>query len=72
MAAVEDGRRVLFLAHRRELITQARIAVDEVISSVGRKTIETILTLSAEQVAGARTPGKTSGDIRWHLSLIHH
>jgi putative transposase len=51
-----------------ELITQARIAVDEVISSVGRKTIETILTLSAEQVAGARTPGKTSGDIRWHGS----
>ena len=28
-----------------ELITNARIAVDEVISSIGRKTIETILTL---------------------------
>jgi putative transposase len=51
-----------------ELITQARIAVDEVISSVGRNTIETILRLSAEQVAGARTPGKASGDIRWHGS----
>ena len=51
-----------------ELITQARIAVDEVISSVGRNTIETILRLSAEQVAGARTPGKSSGDIRWHGS----
>ena len=49
-----------------ELITQARIAVDEVISSVGRNTIETILRLSAEQVAGTRTPGKSSGDIRWH------
>lgn len=49
-----------------ELITQARIAVDEVISSVGRKTIETVLLLSAEQVAGARTPGKASGDIRWY------
>ena len=51
-----------------ELITQARVAVDEVISSIGRKTIETILTLSAEHVAGARTPGKISGDIRWHGS----
>jgi transposase-like protein len=51
-----------------ELITEARIAVDEVISSVGRTTIETILTLSAEQVAGARTPGKASGAIRWHGS----
>jgi hypothetical protein len=45
-----------------ELITQARVAVDEVISSIGRKTIETILTLSAEHVAGAQTPGKISGD----------
>src|SRR2546430_4440311 len=38
-----------------ELITEARIAVDEVISSVGRKTIETILMLSAEQIAGAQS-----------------
>lgn len=51
-----------------ELITQARIAVDEVIGSIGRKTIETILMLSAEQIAGARTPGKASGDILWHGS----
>lgn len=51
-----------------ELITQARMAVDEVIDNIGRQTIETILNLSAEQVAGARTPGKSSGDIRWHGS----
>ena len=37
-----------------ELVSQARVAVDEVISSIGRKTIETILTLSAEHVAGSR------------------
>ena len=49
-----------------ELVTQARVAVDEVINSVGRKTLETILLLSAEQIAGERTPGKASGDIRWH------
>jgi putative transposase len=51
-----------------ELITQARLAVDEVIDSIGRQTIETILSLSAEQIAGPRTPGKNSGDIRWHGS----
>jgi transposase-like protein len=51
-----------------ELITQARVAVDEVIGAIGRQTIETILTLSAQEVAGERTPGKASGDIRWHGS----
>ena len=51
-----------------ELITQARVAVDEVIGAVGRQTIETILTLSAQEVAGQRTPGKASGEIRWHGS----
>ena len=51
-----------------ELITQARIAVDEVIGAVGRKTIETVLMLSATEVAGVRTPGKPSGDVRWHGS----
>lgn len=49
-----------------ELVTEARVAVDEVIGCIGRKTIETILRLSAEQVAGAPTPGKASGEIRWH------
>lgn len=51
-----------------ELITRARIAVDEVIGTVGRQTIETILMLSATEVAGSRTPGKASGDILWHGS----
>ncbi len=49
-----------------ELITQVRVAVDEVIHTIGRQTIETILTLSAQEVAGARTPGKQSGEVRWH------
>jgi hypothetical protein len=51
-----------------ELSTQARLAVDEVIDRIGRQTIETILNFSAEQVAGVRTPGKNSGDVRWHGS----
>jgi transposase-like protein len=51
-----------------ELITEARVAVDEVIHTIGRQTIETILTLSAQEVAGVREPGKRGGDIRWHGS----
>jgi putative transposase len=57
-----------FLLPLVELITEARVAVDRVIDEVGRKTIETILRLSAEQIAGPRTPGKTSGEILWHGS----
>jgi transposase-like protein len=63
--AQANGQIVLPLV---ELITQARLAVDEVIDSIGRRTIETILKLSAEEIAGPRTPGKSSGDIRWHGS----
>jgi len=51
-----------------ELITQARVAVDDVIQSIGRQTIETILTLSAQELAGTRAPGKLGGEIRWHGS----
>jgi putative transposase len=51
-----------------ELITQARVAVDEVIQSIGRQAIETVLTLSAQELAGVRAPGKAGGDIRWHGS----
>jgi putative transposase len=57
-----------FLLPLVELITEARIAVDEVIGSIGRQTIEIILNLSAQQIAGERRPGKASGDIRWHGS----
>ncbi len=49
-----------------DLISEARLAVDEVIDQAGRGLIETILDVSAKQVAGAKTPGKASGDVRWH------
>ncbi len=69
-AAIEEFAKAngQFLLPLVELITRARIAIDEVIGAVGRQTIETILTLSATEVAGARTPGKPSGDILWHGS----
>jgi putative transposase len=51
-----------------EKIQSASDMVNSVIHELSLKTLETILVLSAEQVAGARTPGKASGDIRWHGS----
>lgn len=49
-----------------DLICEARLAVDEMIEQAGRSLLETMLSISAEQVAGKKTPGKVSGDIRWH------
>jgi putative transposase len=50
-----------------DLITQSRMAIDELIDSVGRATLETILEVSAEQVVGARQPGKTrEGAVGWY------
>jgi len=55
-----------------EMIQSASQVVTTVIHELGRQTLETILVLSAEQVAGAKTPGMASGDIRWHGSQPGH
>jgi len=56
-----------FLLPMLDLITQAEMAVDEVIDVAGRATIEAVLTLSAQELAGAKHPGrKGESDIRWH------
>jgi transposase-like protein len=49
-----------------DLVTRAEIAVDEVIDVVGRATLEAVLLMSAEQVAGPRHPGKAGGAVRRH------
>ena len=49
-----------------ELITQAEMAVDELIDVLGRATIEAVMTLSAQEVAGPKHPGKNAGDITWY------
>jgi len=49
-----------------ELIEQAEMAVDELIDVMGRATIEAVLTLSAQQIAGPKAPGRAGGAIRWH------
>jgi transposase-like protein len=53
-----------------QLIEDAELAVDEVIDMVGRATIEAVLQLSAEQVAGRKQRGKRgpNGKASWHGS----
>lgn len=49
-----------------QLIEQSQAALDEVIDVTGRAIIELILRVSADTLAGERTPGKRTGDIRHH------
>jgi len=55
-----------FLLPMVELITEAEMAVDELIEVTGRAAIEAVLTLSAQQVAGPKHPGKEAGEITWY------
>ena len=62
----KDGQLLLpFL----ELICNTEQAVDELIDVVGKAAIESVLLLSAQQIAGPKQPGKITGDmntsIRW-------
>jgi len=52
-----------------DLITQAELAIDEVIDVMGRATIEAVLTMSAEQVAGEKRQGRRADpdrEIGWY------
>jgi len=51
-----------------QLIEQAQVAVDEVIDVMGRATIEAVLMMSAEQVAGPKQRGKAdeARDVYWY------
>jgi transposase-like protein len=50
-----------------DLIVQSRMAIDDLVDTVGRATIEAVLRLSAEQVAGPPQQGRTrQSDIIWH------
>jgi transposase-like protein len=49
-----------------EMITHTEMALDELIDLTGRAAIEAVLTLSAQEIAGAKHPGRKAGDIRWY------
>ena len=60
----KDGQLLLPML---DLITQGQRAIDEVIDVMGRATIEAILKMSAEEVAGRRQQGKaTDRPVYWH------
>ena len=59
----KDGQLLLpFL----DLICNTEQAVDELIDVVGKAAIESVLLLSARQIAGPKQPGRITGDIGWH------
>jgi len=59
----KDGQLLLpFL----DLICNTEQAVDELVDVVGKAAIESVLFLSARQIAGPKQPGKITGDIGWH------
>lgn len=49
-----------------KLVEDARAAIDGVIDVTGRACIQAILEASAGELAGPRSPGKRTGDIRYH------
>ena len=61
------SRQGQFLLPMVDLIEQSRMAVEELIDVAGRLTIEAVLNLSAQQLAGAPCQGKArEGEIGWH------
>ena len=60
---VKSGQNLLPMV---ELIERSQKAVDDLIDVVGRATIEAVLKLSAQGVAGVRHPGKKGGAVGWH------
>ena len=60
-----DGQLLLALV---QLLETSEIAVDELIDIAGRSTIETVLKILAQGVAGAKHQGKRRGKVGWHRS----
>jgi len=48
------------------MIGQAQLSIDDLLGQLSRQFIEQLLVLSAQSVAGAKHPGRQTGDIRWH------
>lgn len=62
----QDGQLILPLL---DLVEQAQCAIDDLIDVMGRATIEAVLQMSAEQLAGPKRQGKKSDrDVVYHGS----
>ena len=62
---VKNGQQLLPMV---QLIEQSRLAIDELVDTIGRVTIETVLEMSAEQMVGPRQQGKwrQGGPLVWY------
>jgi putative transposase len=60
----QNGQQLLPMV---DLVVQSRMAIDDLVDTVGRATVEAVLRLSAEPVAGPPQQGRTrQNDITWH------
>lgn len=48
------------------LVTEARVHIEDALGEVSRGVLEALLQASAEERAGAKTPGRASGEVRWY------
>jgi len=62
---MKNGQQLLPMV---QLIEQSRLAIDELVDTIGRVTIETVLEMSAEQMVGPRQQGKwrQGGQLVWY------
>ena len=51
-----------------ELIENARASIDELMNGAARGFVEQLLVLSAQEVAGAKHPGRRLDEVLWHGS----
>ncbi len=50
------------------LVSEARAHIEDVLGGINREVLESLIAMSAEQRAGAKTPGRVSGKVRWYGS----
>ncbi len=48
------------------MLAKTQLSIEDLLGQISKRFIEQLLVLSAEQVAGAKHPGRRSGDVRWH------
>jgi putative transposase len=65
-AAFADQEQVLLPI--LELVENARASIDELMNGAARGFVEQLLVLSAQEVAGAKHPGRRMGEVLWHGS----
>ena len=51
-----------------ELVENARASIDELMNGAARGFVEQLLVLSAQELAGAKHPGRRMGEVLWHGS----